>query len=305
MLTFSQDFFKEEVRCGFTVSQKMKHAWAAEMEVLSQVIRVCKKYGLAYFADWGTLLGAVRHHGYVPWDDDIDISLKRKDYLKLFEVLPYELPDNYCVSSFYSQGEHNQPLSSVMNSRVILTEPEMIKQFHGCPYIVGIDISPLDFVPRDMELAKAQRELYMVVYDAAHRYTQLSQSGELEIYLPQIEELCRCQFDRTKPLRKQLWMLCERICSLYEEEESDDITWFPRTVTVDSNFRLKKEWYSGSVEMPFENMAIAVPTGYHEVLTTMYGDYSVMLKGISGHSYPFYAQQDALLEGIQKYTHER
>lgn len=83
MLQFPENFFDEEVRCGFTVSSTMKHYWAAQMEVLQTVIAICEKHDLTYYAFWGTLIGAVRHKGFIPWDDDIDIALKREDYQKL------------------------------------------------------------------------------------------------------------------------------------------------------------------------------------------------------------------------------
>ena len=303
MIEFEEDFFKEECRCGFTVCEKMKRAWAAEMEVLSEIIRICKKYNITYYADWGTLLGAVRHHGYVPWDDDIDLAFKRKDFFKLIEMLPDELPESYHVSSFYTPGEHNQPISCVMNSTVINTEPDFLKKFHGCPYIVGVDLSVLDYIPREEELATAQRTLYSAVYDAAKRYDVLKKSGEIDLYLPQIEELCGITFDKEKPLRRQLWMLSENICDMYGEEESDYLTWFPRTVCLEKDFRLNKEWYSDTLEMPFENMMISVPKNYHEVLTKMYRRYNILRKGSRGHNYPFYAAQDEalrMLENTQK-----
>lgn len=74
---------KKEVRCDFEISAMMKRAWAAQMEVLEVVDEICQRNGLQYFADWGTLLGAIRHQGFIPWDDDIDICMKRKDYNQL------------------------------------------------------------------------------------------------------------------------------------------------------------------------------------------------------------------------------
>ena len=90
-LEFSADYFKTEVRDGFEVSSMMKRAWAAQMEVLHVVADVCNKNEIRYFADFGTLLGAVRHKGMIPWDDDIDICVVREEYNRLIEILPLSL----------------------------------------------------------------------------------------------------------------------------------------------------------------------------------------------------------------------
>ena len=73
-------FFREEIRNGFLVTEKMKRIWYTEISLLQELDRVCKKYGLRYFAEYGTLLGAVRHKGFIPWDDDIDVAMFRDDY---------------------------------------------------------------------------------------------------------------------------------------------------------------------------------------------------------------------------------
>ena len=75
-MRFDSAFFREEEREGFLIASKMKHAWAAQMEVLKDIETVCEKHGLQYFAAFGTLLGAVRHQGFIPWDDDMDIFMK-------------------------------------------------------------------------------------------------------------------------------------------------------------------------------------------------------------------------------------
>ena len=77
MLEFDDNFFKTEIRDGFEISSMMKRAWAAQMEVLKVVTDICDKNGIKYSAEFGTRLGAVRHKGMIPWDDDIDISLMR------------------------------------------------------------------------------------------------------------------------------------------------------------------------------------------------------------------------------------
>ena len=73
-------FFKEEIRDGYKISAKMKKVWAVELDMLIEFDRVCGQLGLKYFLDSGTLLGAVSNHKFVPWDDDIDVIMLRKDY---------------------------------------------------------------------------------------------------------------------------------------------------------------------------------------------------------------------------------
>lgn len=109
----NSDFFKEEVREGFCISAEMKKVWAVEMKVLSFVISVCKKYDIPYFADYGTLLGTVRHKGFIPWDDDIDICLKRSDYMRLIEAFKKENNTDYVYNGFYFSDTSGQPFMSV------------------------------------------------------------------------------------------------------------------------------------------------------------------------------------------------
>ena len=81
MAEFQESYFQDEIREGFKIDGIMKRAWAAQIEVLEIIDHICRKYGLMYYADWGTLLGTVRHEGFIPWDDDIDIAMKRQDYV--------------------------------------------------------------------------------------------------------------------------------------------------------------------------------------------------------------------------------
>ena len=101
-MRFSNSYFEDEVRDGFYVPGMVKRAWAAQLEVLEDVDRVCKKHGIRYFADWGTLLGAVRHGGFIPWDDDLDICMKRQDYTRFLEIAPKELPAEYKILNFHT-----------------------------------------------------------------------------------------------------------------------------------------------------------------------------------------------------------
>lgn len=81
---FKGDFFTEEYKCGFKVDVLRKKVWAIEIDLLLEFDRVCKMHGLRYFLAFGSLLGAIRHQGFIPWDDDMDVVMPRDDYQKLW-----------------------------------------------------------------------------------------------------------------------------------------------------------------------------------------------------------------------------
>lgn len=98
--SISRRIFEDEVRDGFYVPSMIKRAWATELDVLDEVDRICRKYNITYYAEWGTLLGAIRHAGYVPWDDDLDIGMRREDYVKFCKVAPGEFVEGYQIINF-------------------------------------------------------------------------------------------------------------------------------------------------------------------------------------------------------------
>ena len=86
---FPEDFLKEETRCEFFIDKKLKEVWMIEIDMLMEFEKVCKKYGLKFWAVFGTLLGTVRHKGFIPWDDDIDVCMPREDYERFFDIKQY------------------------------------------------------------------------------------------------------------------------------------------------------------------------------------------------------------------------
>lgn len=292
MIKFSDDFFKEEERNGYQVDSMMKKIWATEMDVLSYLIEVCKKNNITYFADWGTLLGAIRHKGFIPWDDDIDIVLKREDYNRLVKILNSDLPEDYYFSSVYGKNNHMQPFSCLMTARELPLSKDKVDRFYGCPFIAGVDIYVIDYVPRDKELAELQLNLCGMVYDLARQYLEYEKEGTVEGYIKHIEEMCNVQIERGDMVRKNLWRLYDQLCGMFKEDESDKLTWFSRLITRSEPYYLEKSWYESAIEVPFENMSIAVPVGYDELLKIKYGNYMEMK--ISGGHDTFGKQREYL-----------
>lgn len=298
MDSFSIDYFKDEVRSGFFIPTEIKQAWAAQLKVLGVIDDICSRHGITYFADWGTVLGAVRHGGYVPWDDDLDICMKRQDYIRFRQVAKTELPKNYCIHDYEHKEEHWLFLSRVVNNTRISFEQEHMDEFFNFPYISGIDIFVLDYVYRDKE--KEEKRCGEVKYIIAVADMIISgniSSEAKESNLLKLEREYNKKFDRNLDGRHmgiELYRLAEEQMMRVPESESDRmVQLFPWGVIGVKGF--EKKYYDKIVRLPFENTTIPVSAGYNEVLKAKYGDYFKIRKVWSGHEYPFYEGQKANL----------
>lgn len=309
MLHFSQDFFKDEYREGFLVDSTMKTVWAAELEVLSVIAGICEKYQLRWFADWGTLLGAVRHQGFVPWDDDIDICMLREDYQRLLAILPQELPEGWQVCNSMYGGNYLQYWACVLNSDCISIGAERLKNFHGCPFVVGVDIFPLDYLPRDSNQVEIQRILFDMIWKSV-QLVQLKESTdeirrELEIILVEIEGICGVRFDRTKFLVPQLWKLGNQLAASYGETDGGAYLTEYSDYVERENFIFDKHWFDDVEYLPFESVFLPVPKGWDSVLKVEYGNYMTPVRGTTDHDYPFYKKQLEELRNMVRKMEEK
>lgn len=299
-MEFSADFFKTEVRDGFEIPAMMKRAWAAQMEVLHVVAGVCKNNGIRYFADGGTLLGAVRHKGMIPWDDDIDICVVREEYNRLIQVLPKALPHGFVVAGMYADSERLQKAAFVPHLRVIADETlwnfnDYMRYFHGFPYQrVGIDIFPMDYISRDIGITNVQRQIIRLGIETLRDWNKLEENGMLDEYVNGFQKLCNVSFDNVNNVKNYMWKIIDKISSISYREEADYITNIFYWLDND-NYKMKKECYDYTIELPFENMNIVAPEMYDEVLRAEYGDYMVPVKGAADHDYPFYGHMESEL----------
>ena len=111
----SKDFLKSEIREEFFVDEKRKKIWAVELDILLLFDTLCKEHNLTYFLMHGTLLGAVRHKGFIPWDDDIDVVMPREDYDK-FLKLAGEIEQPYFLQTPITDEESGFSIAKLKNS---------------------------------------------------------------------------------------------------------------------------------------------------------------------------------------------
>lgn len=297
---YPETYFEGEERDGFYIEPMMKRAWAAQIEVLLEVQKVCEKNGIQYFAEYGTMLGAVRHKGFIPWDDDLDICMRREDYMKFISVVERDLPKEFVVLNIHTEHTFTDLLTRVVNGRSIQLDEGHLEKYHGCPYVVGIDVFPVDYLPRKEEEAKVQMKLLEIVLSTAQLCAlEDADMDEIGRTTEQIAQLCNVVWDEKLPMQYQLYHLAERLCAMYGKEDADNMG-MPVKILGGKNYIYSKEAYESAIMMPFETIQIPVPVGYDEILTAKYGEYMVPFIRKTGHAYPFYKKQRELLRQYLK-----
>ena len=297
---FDPSFFQGETREDFYIRPMVKKAWAAQLEVLEKIDIICKRHNIMYYAEWGTLLGAIRHQGFVPWDDDMDIGMRRVDFTRFIHYAKQELPEGYQILTVHETAKHRELIARIVNTLTINTEPAFLEQFHGCPYVVGIDIFITDNIPKNKNEEEIQLRLIDSVYALGHEWNHLELSeDEKRECLSEIEELCNIKFTNDKPMRQQLLVLCDRLCSMYWDAQVDDVALMLKLADY-PHYRLPVSCYESTIDVPFEHITIPVPVGYEQILRLRYGDYTIRYRGGGSHNYPFYKEQMELLHNEYK-----
>ncbi len=308
MLSFPKEYFQDEYRDGFLVESTMKSAWAAQLEVLKKIEAICKRHDLQYFAFFGTLLGAIRHGGYIPWDDDIDIAMKRRDYLKFLEVAREELPPEYKFLTIYDEEEWHEVNARITNSSYIDISENRLREYHGCPFSVGVDIYPLDYMPDDVQALELQINIMQLIAKldalAEERETLAErgvytgqQEGVIREGLAMLEKLYGVKFSGDRSLRNQLFRLYDRLCIMYGSEKDTYMTVYPSYLASGHRIKFLKQWLGESVSVPFETTTIEVPNGHEACLYARFGKfYMTPLQIAAAHDYPFYKMQKEILQ---------
>lgn len=319
-LDFNLDFFEAETRDGFYIEPLMKNAWAAQLELLDYVGKVCQENGIRYFVDWGSLLGAVRHKGYVTWDDDIDIGMLREDYRRFCEVI-YDYNDIKLCNE-YSSPEWGEHAARITTQTEMTIQRSDIKAHRGFAFPVGLDVFVVDYVPDDENLRKEQKYTLNQIaaanitrkWLAEHEFSDDEYANHFMQYcylIEWIEDNCGMKFSQKYPTNQELLILIDEVIGMYGPDDCNMVTQGDCYLSRE-NYLISAEAYAENIMVPFENIMVPIPVGYDEILRVKYGDeYMTPVNTGAGHGYPFYnafvrelfdLDEDADLEDARDYV---
>ncbi len=291
----TDSFFEDEVREGFYISSAVKKAWGAQLQVLNDVDEVCSRLGIKYFATWGTFLGTLRHRGYIPWDDDLDICMLRDDYNRFITEGVPMLPEGYQVYNHRNRKDHTKFVANVVARSRICFEPEHLEKYHGFPYIASIDLFQLDYMsndPNEHELMRSKSKLVLKVSDEImeDRLTNDELGDRLKL-LKEKTGITVPENMSPEDIRQFLDISVEELFAYYlkDRDKADRIVQMMPCGIWDTDFYiLPSRFYSTTVELPFETGTMPVPLYYEPAMNHHYAGYMEMYKGGGAHSYPFF-----------------
>lgn len=267
-LKLPNNWLRSEIRGDEFVSSWTKEIWAIELDMLYKFMNICNKHNLKWWVDGGTLLGAVRHKGFIPWDDDIDVFMLREDYDKFIDIAKTEITGNYFLQTDWTDDTWFCHAKMRRTDTTAILDKDLSAKFNFNQGIF-IDIFPFDNVPdNEIEYNFFMNELYLI------KTEMLSLRSRRWLYERNNEELYKRCLDLRDEYeikrRKYNNIKCSHVANLGLPSIIPDV-------------RKKISELNAYTYMPFEMLTVPVPGGYDSILKRLYGDYMEPVKGTSNH----------------------
>ena len=228
------------------------------LELLKEFNRICKKYDIQYVVFCGTALGTVRHQGFIPWDDDLDVSMLRKDYERFLKIAPFELGEQYYLQAEFSE---HWPMNF---SKLRKNNTTCLEKYH----------------PKDNQ---AHQGIYIDIFPCDNA-EDTERKQKLQFYASRVvhaKALLRRGYETNSKSKKIFMAFCSLLPMkpFYHYAKAvgkDDSAFLHTFLSCTSNPKkgiYRREWFTETIEMKFEDMTVPISAHYDELLTTLYGDY--------------------------------
>lgn len=246
--------------------QQLKDIQAENLLIAKAFTSFCVKHDLLCYFCGGGLIGTIRHHGFIPWDDDLDFFMPRPDYTRFIELWPRENADSRFQLQISSEQffDHNC-FATIRDAETALIKPyqQDLELVHG----VNIDIFPLDGCPEGHFRRKMQK-LHAMLHSLYRTETVPTKHGKLI----QWGGKAALALVPGRRLKTTLWQAAERRMSKYPFYTCEKVTELCAGPAYWSK-EYRREWFEHCEWRPFESAKMPVPVGYDGYLRTAFGDY--------------------------------
>ena len=243
-----------------------------ELNILKKIVEICEKNNLRYYMLGGTLLGAIRHQGFIPWDDDIDIGMPRKDYEKFLEIMNQQLPENWVIDNYMNNPDTLIAITRIEDStiKIIDRSAEIEKTRYA-----WVDILPMDGMPKNA-ISKEIHKLQLLYCRLKFKYSIFSKYVNQKQKNRPIHEKILIKIGQIvnfeKVLNKQKCIeKMEKKLKKYSYDEAEHVVDFMGAYKFKEMF--PKKIYDETCYYQFEDMELVGPKNYEFVLKQLYGNY--------------------------------
>lgn len=241
------------------------------LNILDVFVNYCDKHGLKYYLIGGALLGVIRHKGFIPWDDDIDIGMPREDFQRFHELLDEDMPEGFGICNRYTDpGWHfdmSQFYDKGSNVEIHLAETPRIAH-------LWIDIFPLDGLPDNSFLRWIRVKnilFHRYVVQMAYISTQVESNRKRTFYERVLLFLCR-----HIPVNKLVNTdkVLDDLEKILKKSDFDTAGWCGNMLgRAREKEVMKRKWFGSPIKAEFEGREVFIPENSHEILKALYGDY--------------------------------
>ena len=235
------------------------------LEMAEYFVQFCKENDLLCYLCGGGAIGTLRHKGFIPWDDDLDFFMPRKDYEKLAQLWPQKADSRYQLSKSNENYIDRNLFITIRDTQTTCIKP--YQQDLDIPHGLALDVLPLDYYPTN-ELSRKKQVIAALVYSLFCAQTIPEKHGGIMKWGSQV----LLALVPSKKLRYKIWKKAEAEMTIYTKEESDGIT-----ELCSGPYYMKKKYPISSFEaalwLPFEDTELPIPIGYDAYLKTAFGDY--------------------------------
>ena len=242
----------------------MKAVWAVEVDLLVQLLDVCREHNLRVWVADGTLLGAVRHKGFIPWDNDIDVCMLRDDYDRLLQIGPDAFKRPYFLQTPYTDKRYYHGHAQLRNSETAAIRPS--DSYRPFNQGIFIDIFPLDAVSEDEEQRRYVMRRVRKVTRFLHAYdTPILLSGRIGL----VFRKWKCRWQVWRKGWQNIYREVDDVLRSTDIQQSQNVA---EISFSGYDFLLDKHIFDDTVMLPFEGIEVPAPKDYDGFLRAVYGD---------------------------------